>query len=63
MEVEAAEAAATTPAEAAVAGLVNYTLLESHPVLCLLFHSEAGASVVEILDMVGMVPLPAFLAD
>ena len=52
-----------TLAEAAVAGLVNYTLLESHPVLCLLLYSEAGASVVDLLEMVGMVPRPAFLAD
>ena len=52
-----------TLAEAAVGGLVNYTLLESHPVLCLLFHSEEGASVVELLEMVGMVPLPTFRVD
>lgn len=52
-----------TLAEAAVADLVNYTLLESHPVLCLLSRSEEGASVVELLEMVGMVPLPTFRVD
>lgn len=52
-----------TLAVAAVADLVNCTLLELHPALCLLFQSEAGASVVELLEMVGMVPLPTFRVD
>ena len=46
-----------------MADLVNYTLLESHPVLCLLSRSEAGVSAADLLEMVGMVPLQTFRAD
>ena len=52
-----------TLAEAAVADLVNYTLLESHPVLCLLSRSEAGGSAADLLEMVGVGPLQPFRVD
>lgn len=43
-----------------MADLVNYTLLESHLVLCLLSRSEAGVSAADLLEMVGMVPPQTF---